>query len=242
MKEFSSRTVLVTGAGKGIGRAICHRLAADGAAIIAVARTEDDLAQLRDEIGATILAADLAVRSEREEVAHRALPADLLVNCAGTNILEPFLDMQVESYESIMAINLTAPLFLSQAYARERVKAGRPGAIVNLSSLSAQKGFHAHAAYCASKAGLDGATRVMANELGPHGIRVNSVNPGVTLTELAAVAWSAPEKAGPMLSRTPLGRFASPDDVAQLVAFLLSDRASMITGTTNLLDGGFSAA
>jgi L-xylulose reductase len=150
--------------------------------------------------------------------------------------------MRIESYEAVMAVNLRAAAIFAQAYARDRVSRGIAGSIVNISSLSSSKGFAAHAAYCASKAGLDGMSRVMANELGPHGIRVNCVNPGVTLTELAAEAWSAPEKSAPMLGRTPLGRFAEVGEVAELVAFLLSDRSRMITGTTNLLDGGFSAA
>lgn len=241
MNDLMGKRVIVTGAGKGIGRAICQRLHAEGTAITAIARTQADLDALANELGATTIRADLGKLDEARYAASIALPADLLVNCAGINILEPFLDMQVESYQAVMDVNLRAMMVMSQAYARHRIEQGGGGAIVNVSSLSAFKGFADHAAYCASKAGMDGMSRVMANELGKHGIRVNCVNPGVTLTALAAEAWSAPDKAAPMLSRTPLGRFAEVDEVADLVAFLLSDRSGMITGTSQLIEGGFSA-
>ena len=119
------------------------------------------------------------------------------------------------------------------------VAEGRKGAIVNVSSVSAFIGFRDHAAYCASKAGLDGLTRVMAVELGPHGIRVNTVNPTVTLTPMAIKAWSDEAKAASMLRRIPLGRFAEPDDVAEVILFLLSDAAAMVHGVSLPVDGGY---
>ena len=121
-----------------------------------------------------------------------------------------------------MAVNTRAPMIVAQEYARERIAAGKTGAIVNVSSVASFIGIPDHAAYCASKGGLDGLTRVMAKELAPKGIRVNAVNPTVTLTPMAVKAWSDPEKAAGMLNRIPVGRFAESADVAEVVLFLLS--------------------
>ncbi len=168
---------------------------------------------------------DLGDAAPARRAATEALPADLLVNCAGINILEPFLEMKDESFDTVQAINVRAAAIVAQVFARDLIRRSAPGAIVNVSSISSFLGFRDHAAYCASKGALDGLTRVMANELGPHRIRVNAVNPGVTMTELARAAWSAPEKGGPMLARTPVGRFAETGDVAETILFLLSDAA-----------------
>ncbi len=142
----------------------------------------------------------------------------------------------------ILAVNTRAPMIVAQEYARHRLAAGLPGAIVNVSSMAAFQGVIDHTAYCASKGGLDAMSRVMANELGRVGIRVNCVNPIVTLTPMAEKAWSDPEKANFMLSRIPLGRFAQPDEMAEVILFLLSDAAAMINGQSIKVDGGFRAA
>lgn len=239
--SFAGRTIVVTGAGKGIGRAICVLAAARGASVVGIARTEADLRSLAEETGARTIAADLGDAEAARRAAEAALPADLLVNCAGTNILEPFLETSVESFDTIQAINVRATLIVSQVYARHRIAQGGGGAIVNVSSVAAFNGFFNHAAYSASKGAVDGLTRVMTNELGPHGIRVNAVNPGVTLTALAAEAWTDPAKAGPMLSRTPRGKFGTPEEVAEVVLFLLSDAAAMVNGVALPIDGGLMA-
>jgi NAD(P)-dependent dehydrogenase (short-subunit alcohol dehydrogenase family) len=237
--EFDGKRVIVTGAGKGIGRHTAQMLAARGAVVTALSRSEEDLDSLHREIGGRFIAVDLEDRVAARQAAEAALPADLLVNCAGINILEPFLEMRDESFDAIQAVNVRATAIVSQVFARDLVRRGAGGAIVNVSSLSSLFGFPDHAAYCASKGAMDGLTRVMAKELGPHGIRVNAVNPGVTLTDLARVAWDAPEKGGPMLARTPLGRFAETGDVAEVILFLLSDKAAMLTGLALPIDGGF---
>ncbi len=237
--DFTDKTVLVTGAGKGIGRATAVHLAALGARIVAMARTQSDLDSLAAEIGSRSVVVDLGDAVAAEAAARSAMPVDFLVNCAGINILEPVVDVRTSSFDAVLAVNLRAPLILSQAYARDRIARALPGAIVNVSSLSAFVGFADHAAYCASKAGLDGMTRVMANELGRKGIRVNCVDPGITLTELGAEAWSDPAKSGPMMARTPVGRFAVPEDIARVIAYLLSDDAAMINGVSMPVEGGF---
>jgi L-xylulose reductase len=238
---FEGRTAIVTGAGKGIGRRTAELLTERGARVVALSRSAEDLAALEQAVGARGIAVDLADAAATRAAAGEALPADLLVNCAGINILEPFLEMGDESFDRVQAVNVRAAAIVSQVFARDLVRRGQPGAIVNVSSISSFLGFRDHAAYCASKGAMDGLTRVMANELGPHGIRVNSVAPGITLTDLARVAWEAPEKGGPMLARTPVGRFAETADVAEVILFLLSDAAAMIAGTTLPIDGGFLA-
>ena len=184
---------------------------------------------------------DLADPEATRTAAKAGLPCDYLINNAGTTELQPFLETTVEAFDKLMAVNTRAPMIVAQEYARDRIARGKGGAIVNVSSVSSFIGFRDHAAYCASKAGLDGLTRVMANELGPHGIRVNAVNPTVTLTPMAVKAWSDPAKAAGMLSRIPLGRFATPEEVGEVVLFLLTDAAAMLNGMALPVDGGFGA-
>jgi L-xylulose reductase len=238
---FSGRSVIITGAGKGIGRDVARLLAGRGAAVVALSRTPEDLASLEAEIGSRSIAVDLADADAAREATRRALPADLLVNCAGINVLEPFLETTVAAFDLVQAVNVRAVMIVAQEYARHRVAAGGGGAIVNVSSISSFVGFTDHASYCASKGALDAMSRVMANELGPHGIRVNCINPIVTMTELAARAWSDPAKSAPVLSRIPIARFAEVRDVAEVVAFLLDDAASMLNGLAIPVDGGFLA-
>jgi L-xylulose reductase len=234
--DFNGKRILVTGAGKGIGRETVEWLKRCGAEVIAMGRNPDDLAYADCPLVADLLdvaATRTAVRS--------VLPLDGLVNCAGVVELQSFLDTSIETFDHLMAVNTRAPMVIAQVVARDLIARGMPGAIVNVSSLAAAVGTPDHLAYCASKAALDAMTRVMAVELGPHGIRVNSVNPVVTLTPMADKAWSDPVKAGAMLARIPLGRFVQPDEIAATIAFLLSDDAGMINGITLTVDGGFSA-
>ncbi len=237
--SFQGRSVLVTGAGKGIGRATAVLLAKRGARITALSRSQADLDALGAEIGCRVRAVDLACAADTRAAAEEAAGADYLVNCAGIAELGPFLDLAIETFDAVMAVNCRAPMILSQVYARERIARGVPGAIVNVSSISAFLGLADHAAYCASKGALDAMTRVMANELGRHGIRVNAVNPVVTLTSMAEKAWSDPAKSGPMLARIPMGRFVQPEEVSSVIAYLLSDDAAMINGVSLPVDGGF---
>jgi L-xylulose reductase len=233
--------VLVTGAGKGIGRATAQLLAAQGAQVWALSRSADDLASLAAEIGCRTLAVDLADVAATQAAVESALPIDALVNCAGIVELASFTDTTADLFDRVMAINARAPMIVAQTVVRDLLQRKVPGAIVNVSSIAAQVGTPHHTAYCASKAALDAITRVMARELGPHGIRVNSVNPVVTLTPMAQQAWSDPAKAARMKDRIPLQRFAQPEEVASVIAFLLGPGASMVHGTCIDVDGGFRA-
>jgi len=234
--DFSGKRVLVTGAGKGIGRETAQLLRGFGAEVIVLGHTAADLSYSDNP-----LVVDLADVDATRIAVTSVLPIDLLVNCAGIVELESVLETRMESFDRTVAINTRAPLLVAQLVAQDLVRRGQPGAIVNVSSLAAKVATRDHLAYCASKAALDAITQVMALELGPHGIRVNSLNPIVTLTPMADKAWSDPAKSAPMLARVPLGRFAQPGEVAGAIAFLLSDDAAMIHGTTLTLDGGFSA-
>lgn len=234
--DFTGKRILVTGAGKGIGRETVQLLTRCGARLIALGRNPADLAYCEQT-----LVVDLADVAATQAAVASVLPVDLLVNCAGVVELESFLDTQVQTFDHLMAVNTRAPMIVAQVVARDLIARRETGAIVNVSSLAAAVGTPDHLAYCASKAALDAMTRVMAVELGPHGIRVNSVNPVVTMTPMAEKAWSDPAKAASMLSRIPLGRFVQPGEIAATIAFLLSDDAAMINGVTLTVDGGFSA-
>lgn len=239
MSDFTGKTIIVTGAGKGIGRACVELLTRRGARIIALARSQSDLDDLAQTFGSAVISVDLADNVAARDAMKKAGLADALINCAGTNVLESVLDMTEAGYEQVLGINLRAALICAQEFALARVANGGGGAIVNVTSIAGHRGFVDHVAYAASKAGLEGATRVMAKELGEHGIRVNAVAPTVTMTELAAKAWSEPSKRDPMMVRHPLGRFAEVEDVARSIALLISEDAPMITGAVLSVDGGF---
>jgi len=239
--NFEGKRVLVTGAGKGIGRDIACLMAQLGAHVIAVSRTAADLEALRGEIDCTTFVADLADATAARRAAEEAGAVDLLVNNAGISIPQSFLDTTVEAFDQTLAVNVRAALIISQVVAAGLIARREAGAIVNVSSTASQRGLADHAAYCASKGALDQLTRVMALELGPHHIRVNAVNPTVTLTPMAEMAWSDPLKSAAMMARIPLEKFALPRDVASVVAFLLSPHAEMIHGATLPVDGGYLA-
>ncbi len=241
LMDFSGKRVLVTGAGKGIGRAAATMLAARGAHVVALSRDPADLQSLAAETGCETIAVDLAELPGALDPVRAALPLDLLVNNAGITALESFLTTAQATFERVLRVNAQAPMLLMQMFAAELVARGGGGAVVNVSSNAAYLGIPDHAAYCASKAALDALTRVAAVELGRHAIRVNSVNPSVTLTPMGELAWSDPAKSGPVLARIPLGRFLQPEEVASAVCFLLSDEAAGITGTCLDVDHGFRA-
>jgi NAD(P)-dependent dehydrogenase (short-subunit alcohol dehydrogenase family) len=239
--SFLGKRALVTGAGKGIGREIARVLAGCGAQVVALSRTGADLDTLRAEIACETLVADLSDAQAARAAAQKAGPIDLLVNNAGISIPQAFLKTSVEAFDQTLAVNVRAALIVSQVVAEGMIQRKSGGAMVNVSSQASMVGLADHAAYCASKGALDQLTRVMALELGPHQIRVNSVNPTVTLTPMGEMAWSEPTKRAAMLAKIPLGRFATPTDVAQAVAYLLSEQAGMIHGVMLPVDGGFLA-
>lgn len=239
--SFHGKRICVTGAGKGIGREIAILLAQLGGHVLAVSRTQSDLDELQNEIACTCVQADLSDANSARRAAEECGQIDLLVNNAGISIPQSFLETTPEAFDQTMGVNVRAALIFGQVAARGMIEREQGGAIVNLSSQASMAALADHAAYCASKGALDQLTRVMALELGPHNIRVNAVNPTVTLTPMGEMAWGDPAKSTPMLAKIPLGKFAKPLDVAHAVAYLLSDQADMIHGVTLPVDGGFLA-
>lgn len=233
---FDGKRILVTGASRGIGAVVATELAERGARVFALSRSTPVAGDAVESVSV-----DLTDLAAAEEALQARLPLDGLVNCAGMVAVEPFLATSASNWHATMEVNLHAPMRLGQLVAADAVERGRAASIVNVSSIAAEVGTLGHAAYCASKAALDSLTRVMAVELGPYGIRTNSVNPVVTWTPMAQKAWSDPDKAARMKARIPLGRFAEPGEVSAAVRYLLSDQASMINGVSLPVDGGFTA-
>ena len=246
--DLSGRLAVVTGAGKGIGRAICLELARAGADIFGVSRTESDLDTIGDEVRVlgvryASCVADLVSAAAAEEVARRAEAfgaVDILVNNAGVARTGPAEDVTEADWDFVLDTNLKGAFFVAQAVGRNMLDRGT-GRIVNVSSQAGLVGLRDHAAYCASKAGLGLLTKVLAIEWGPRGVAVNAVAPTVILTPMGAQVWGDPAVGRPMLAKIPLGRFGQPVDVASTVAFLASDLAAMINGEIGAIDGGYTA-
>ena len=242
------RVMVVTGGAQGIGEACVRRLVADGAAV-----TLWDVDDARGRALAKALAADGArVAYQHCNVASKddvdaALAAtvtalgrvDGLCNNAGIFKAAPFLEITEPDWDAVIDVNLKGHFLVGQAVAQQMVRQGGGGAIVNMSSVNARLTIASIASYNASKGGIDQLTRVMALALADHGIRVNGVAPGTIATELAAKAVLTSEEArARILSRTPMKRLGEPAEIANVVAFLLSDAASYMTGETVLVDGG----
>ncbi|MDO3638401.1 SDR family NAD(P)-dependent oxidoreductase [Mycolicibacterium arseniciresistens] len=248
--RLDGKRALVTGATKGIGADIARAFAAAGAHLVLSGRDEGELdaarATLSDRYGAEVrtAAVDLARPDGPDMLAGLAAEAfgglDVLVNNAGISHPQPVVDTDPALFDATIAVNLRAPALLAAAVGAAMVRQGTGGAIITVASAAALAPLPDHYAYCASKAGLVMATKVLARELGPHGIRANSVCPTVVLTEMGQRVWGEDAKAAPMLARIPLGRFAVPHEVSDAVVWLASDAASMVNGVDLPLDGGYT--
>ncbi|XP_059720162.1 L-xylulose reductase [Haemorhous mexicanus] len=238
--SFRGRRALVTGAGKGIGRAVAVALGRAGARVTALSRTAADLESLARECpGIETLCVDLADWDAVEAALGAAGPFELLVNNAAVAELQPFLQVTRLALQRSLDVNFGAVLHVSQIVARQMIAQGVPGAIVNVSSQASKRALRDHAVYCSTKSALDMLSKVMAMELGPHKIRVNTVNPTVVMTDMGRINWSDPQKSAAMINRIPLGKFAEVDDVVNSILFLLSDKSAMTTGSSLMIDGGF---
>jgi NAD(P)-dependent dehydrogenase (short-subunit alcohol dehydrogenase family) len=241
MTDFNGRTILVTGASGGIGAATVRHLTAAGAKVIASARTLESLTELCDETGAQPLTFDL---TSEESIKDALEGLDLwgVVNCGGYGgeIATP-QDTDIDVFDKVISINARGALLVIKHAVPAMIRQGNGGAIVNVSSQASLVALTGHISYGSSKAALDNITRVSALELGKHNIRVNSVNPTVVMTPMSAWYWGRPDIQGPFLEQMPLGRWATVDEIAAPIAFLLSDAASMITGVSLPIDGGYSS-
>ena len=239
--DFNGRAVLVTGASGGIGGATVRRLSRAGADVIASGRTEDGLTELAAETGCRILAFDL---SSEEEVRDALDGLDVygVVNCGGDGgeIATP-MDTDIGVFDRVLSENTRGALLVTKYTSASMIRLGVGGSIVNVSSQAALVALYGHVSYAASKAALDSITRVSALELGRYRIRVNSVNPTVVMTPMSKWYWGRTEIEEPFLRAMPLGRWATEDEIAGPIVFLLSDDASMISGITLPIDGGFTA-
>ena len=218
-----TRTALVTGASRGIGRAIADRLQADGVAVLRPTRAELDLADPAS-IDAYVASLTVAV--------------DILVNNAGINPLASLDEMSDDDLRETLEVDLVAPVRLARALAP--IMAGQGwGRIVNIASIWSVVTKPRRFAYTVAKTGLVGATRAMAVELGPHGVLVNAAAPGFVMTDLTAVN-NSPEELSAIAAGLPLRRMAEPAEIAELVVFLASERNTFVTGQVIVADGGFS--
>jgi NAD(P)-dependent dehydrogenase (short-subunit alcohol dehydrogenase family) len=248
--RLDGKRALITGATKGIGADIARAFAAAGANLVLSGRDDAELsaarAALTDEYGCEVVTAavDLAHSGGPAELASLAGDAfgglDVLVNNAGISHPQPVVDTDPDLFDATIAVNLRAPALLASAVGAAMVAQGTGGSIITVASAAALAPLPDHYAYCASKAGLVMATKVLARELGPHGIRANSVCPTVVLTEMGQRVWGEQAKAAPMIARIPLGRFAVPQEVSDTVVWLASDAASMINGVDIPVDGGYT--
>ncbi len=241
MNGFDKGPILVTGASGGIGGATVRHLVKAGAKVIANGRNGEALDALSKETGCDTLAFDL----ESEDEVRGALEnLDLygVVNCGGFGgeIATP-METDISVFDKVISINARGALLVTKYASQSMVRLGKGGAIVNVSSQASLVGLRGHISYGSSKAALDNITRVSALELGEFGIRVNSVNPTVVMTPMSAWYWGRPEVQGPFLDTMPLHRWATEDEIAAPIVFLLSDGASMISGVTLPIDGGFTA-
>jgi L-xylulose reductase len=241
MTNFNGRTILVTGASGGIGGATVRHLVDAGADVIASGQSEDGLKALADETGARVLPFDLTSEDSVRE-ALDGLDVWGAVNCGGYGgeIATP-MDTDIAVFDKVISINARGALLVTKYTSRSMIRLGRGGAIVNVSSQASLVALSGHISYGSSKAALDSITRVSALELGRYNIRVNSVNPTVVMTPMSAWYWGREDIQGPFLDAMPLGRWATEAEIAAPIVFLLSDGASMISGVSLPIDGGYSS-
>ena len=242
--RLDGRVVLVTGGVSGIGAAIADVFADAGARVVVVDLDADASARRAAEIGrdAVGLAADVSDPVSAGAAADQAVAAagrvDVLVNSAGIAALAPAEELSVEAWNRTLAVNLSGTFFMSQAVGRHMLEAGR-GKIINLASQAASVGLLEHAAYCASKAGVVGMTRVLAAEWAGRGVTANCISPTVVLTDLGRKAWSG-AKGEAARREIPVGRFALPREIAGAALFLASGASDMVNGADLVVDGGYT--
>lgn len=249
-ERLLGRKVLVTGSSKGIGRGIAIRLAEEGADIVINYNSdprgaEEALAEIEGlgRRGAMIRANLGTVHEVRDLVAQSADALgglDILVNNAGIEKHAPFWDVSESDFDAVLNVNLKGVFFATQAFVQHCRAAGRPGKIINISSVHEELAFPNFAAYCASKGGVRMLTRTLAVELGPLGITINSIAPGAIETPINAKLLNDPMKLQSLVRQIPLGRLGQPADVAGLAVFLASSESDYVTGNTYMIDGGLT--
>ncbi|MFL5270034.1 MAG: SDR family NAD(P)-dependent oxidoreductase [Stellaceae bacterium] len=248
MGRVEGKIVLVAGAGGGIGGAAAEGLGREGAAVvcadISVAGAEATAARIRAAAGrATAVNLDVRDRAAVDAAVRTAVSEfgrlDVLLDCAGVSQTAAFLDLDPGEWDRIISVNLTGMFHLGQAAARQMVRQGGGGSIINVTSQLAEVARPERAAYVASKGGGRSLTHAMALELAPHAIRVNAIAPGPTLTGLTQASYSDPERRRATIAQIPLGRMGEPEDIVGAILFLASDESRWATGSTVTVDGGY---
>jgi NAD(P)-dependent dehydrogenase (short-subunit alcohol dehydrogenase family) len=246
--RFESKTALITGGAKGIGRAVAERFASEGAQVIildidanAGKQCFENL-ELVSKQKALFVLCDLAIAGDIEaalaDLPEQFSQIDILVNNAAISFGDPFLQTPLEKWQKTLAVNLTGVFLCSQVVARSMVARKVPGSIVNLASVNSFAAEKAAAPYVASKGGVLMLTRAMAVDLAPHSIRVNAVAPGPIETERSAPVFATPAYSAAIRYGVPMGRVGHPEEVASVVAFLASEESSCVTGSAVVIDGG----
>ena len=244
--KLAGKIAVVTGAARGIGRATAERLLAEGAKVVVSDIDDVQLQQTAADIGTadTVLAlhADVAVQREVFALVQAAVDRfggiDIMVNNAGIAPVVEFLDVTEEILDRVLDVNLKGAFFGTQAAGREMISRGKGGVIINMSSINSGLANPNVAPYAISKGGMNQVTSTAAVAFAPHGIRVVGVGPGTIMTDMVAGAFVQSAGNRAILSRTPLGRYGQPKEIASVVAFLASDDASYMTGETVYVDGG----
>jgi len=248
MQRLSGKVAIVTGAGTGIGQGIAERLGSEGAKIVidyigdpaGAKETQSAIQQAGGE--SEIVLADITRCDDIEKLVDAAWTkygsADILVNNAGMEHKSNFWETTEEEYDKVMSVNLRGPFFLTQKFVQRLRTAKRPGRIVNISSVHEDMAFPGFTTYCCSKGGMRMFMRNLAVELGPLGITINNVAPGAITTPINKALLEDKPKLDALLRNIPLGRMGTPEDVAGLVAFLVSDDSAYVNGSTFVIDGG----
>ncbi|EGF91835.1 short chain dehydrogenase family protein [Asticcacaulis biprosthecium C19] len=244
--RLDGKTALVTGAGRGIGASAAAIFAQAGAKVTLCARSADEVEAVATEIRAAgfeaeAFALDVGdIPRMQTEIAARG-PFDILLNNAGTNRIRPITDITEDDYGAVLDLNLKAALFVAQAVANGLIAAGRPGSIINVSSQMGHVGGAGRCLYSASKWGLEGLTRCMAIDLATQGIRVNTICPTFIDTALTRPILDTPGTRDFVLSRIKLGRLGRMDELSGALLLLASDASTLMTGSSVMVDGGWTA-
>ena len=251
MNSMPNQVVIVTGASYGIGKATAIALAQEGYSVFITDIDKKALIDTKTTIetfNKNVFIADLDIRNHQQinQVIDDACEIGklyLLVNNAGLpSLRKPTVDISVEEWESLMNVNLSGTFFMSQSFGKKLIQQGEGGCIINIGSTHGHVGFKGASAYGIAKAGVIHLSKVLAIEWAEHNIRVNTISPGSTMTESRAESFSDPIRKEELLSRIPLGRFCTPDEVANAVLYLADPKSSYVTGQTILLDGGLTSA